>query len=71
MLSKIFGASWRTTLVAIFFALAAVGSAGGALLDGDPSTVPNWELVLAALAAAFGFGSARDNKTSSESAGAK
>jgi len=66
-----FKGSWRTTAAAIVLALAAVFSAGGAMLDDDPSTNPNWSMVMAEVAAAGGLFAARDNKVSSEEAGVK
>ncbi len=73
--------SWKTTLMGITVLigslgklLAAVSLAATALLDGDPSTVADWEAVSAAfVAVSIGFGLifARDNSKSSESVGAK
>lgn len=63
--------SWRTTITGILTILVAVAAAGKAFLDGDPSTVPNWETVIAAVIAGVGLISARDNKVSSEDAGIK
>ncbi len=63
--------SWRTTVTGILTILVAVAAAGKAFFDGDPSTVPNWEAVIAAVIAGVGLISARDNKVSSEEAGIK
>jgi len=62
--------SWRTTVAAVILALAAVFNAAGAMLDDDPSTNPNWTVVMAEIGAIWGFLNARDNKVTSEQAGA-
>lgn len=64
-------ASWRTTLAGIAAIVTAVASAVAALFDSDPATVPEWGAVAAAVMAGVGLLNARDNKVSSESAGAK
>lgn len=64
-------ASWRTTLFGTGGLLLALGSACAALFDGNPGTTPDWAAVAAAAAACIGLLFARDNKVSSESAGAK
>jgi hypothetical protein len=63
--------SWRTTTAGIAAIVAAVGTAVGALFDADPLTLPDWGAVAAAVMAGIGLLSARDNKVSSEQAGAK
>lgn len=63
-------ASWRTTILGFLALSGAVVQFGTALLDGDPSTVPDVDTVLLALAGA-GLMAARDNKVTSEQAGAK
>lgn len=50
--------------------LVAIGSAVTAMFDNDPVTQPEWSAVIAACMAGFGLIFARDNKVSSESAGA-
>ncbi len=47
-----------------------VGTAGTALLDNDPSTMPDWTSLMQAVAG-LGLMAARDNKVSSEDVGAK
>lgn len=64
-------ASWRTTVAGIAAIVTAVASAIAALLDNDPTTVPEWGAVAAAVMAGVGLLNARDNKVSSEQAGAK
>lgn len=63
--------SWRTTLAGIGAILVAVGSAVTAIFDNDPATVADWGAVTAAVIAGIGLIMARDNKVSSEQAGAK
>lgn len=62
--------SWRTTAAALVMALSAVFTAVGAFLDEDPNTTPNWDLMMTQVGAAYGFYVARDNKVTSEKAGA-
>lgn len=66
-----FKGSWRTTSVGIAGLLALIGGAAKLVLDGDPSTNPDWNAVIPAGLALIGSLVARDNKVSSEEAGAK
>lgn len=61
---------WKTTLFGILTLLSAIAAFGKALLDGDPTTQPDFEAILAALAG-IGLIFARDNGVTSEEAGAK
>ena len=63
--------SWRTSVAGIAAILIAVGAAATAYLDGNPATVVDIGVTLAAIMAGIGLIAARDNKVSSESAGAK
>jgi hypothetical protein len=63
--------SWRTTTAGIAAIVVAIGTAVGALFDADPLTLPDWGAVAAAIMAGIGLLAARDNKVSSEQAGAK
>ena len=63
--------SWRTTTAGIAAIVVALGTAVGALFDADPLTLPDWGAVAAAVMAGIGLLAARDNKVSSERAGAK
>jgi hypothetical protein len=65
-----FNPSWRTTAAGIGAILVAVGGAVQAMFDNDPVTQPEWGAVIAACIAGFGLILARDNKVSSEQAGA-
>lgn len=62
--------SWKTTTTAILAVLITGATAAKALLDDDPSTVPNWELVVGAVVIAVGLFFARDNDKKSEDVGA-
>lgn len=63
--------SWRTTILGFGAAVVAAWPQISAWLDNDPTTVPDWSLALSLALAAVGLGVARDNKVSSEKAGAK
>ncbi len=63
--------SWRTTTAGVAAIVVAIGTAVGALFDADPLTLPDWGAVAAAVMAGVGLLAARDNKVSSEQAGAK
>lgn len=66
-----FKGSWKTTTAAVLGVVALAATQGAAMLDGDPATVPNWALVVAALPGLVGLFFARDNDRSSEDVGAK
>jgi hypothetical protein len=59
-LVRILGRNWKTSLGGIVTALAALFGAVKALTDGDPATVPDWNVVITALAAACGLFFAKD-----------
>jgi hypothetical protein len=60
--------SWRTTVSGIAAILAAVAGVAAAVANGAPV---DWTSALAAIMAGIGLITARDNKVSSEAAGAK
>ena len=63
--------SWRTTVLGIVAGLSILLGQATAVLDSDPNTVFSLELTLAGLSM-LGLGFfARDDKVSSETAGAK
>lgn len=64
------GASWRTSIAGWVCLIAAIATGAKALLDGDPSTSPSIEAIVAA-AAGVGLISARDNTVTSKAAGAR
>ena len=63
--------SFRTTLAGVGVILVAVGHALTAAFDSDPATTVNVGLLVAEIIAGVGLISARDDKVSSETAGAK
>lgn len=63
--------SWKTTAGGIVAILAPIFSAIKLMTDNDPTTNPDWNAVMAAVAAGVGLLFARDNNVSSEDAGAK
>lgn len=63
-------ASWKTTVAGIAAIVTALGSAVAALFDADPTTLPDWGAVAAAVLAGVGLIAARDNNVTSEKAGA-
>lgn len=62
--------SWKTTAAGIAAIVAALATAVGALFDADPTTLPDWGAVAAAILAGIGLIAARDNDVTSEKAGA-
>jgi len=63
--------SWKTTTAGIGTILGAIGYALAAQFDTDPSTLPNWGGVIAAITSGVGLILARDNDKSSEQVGAR
>lgn len=63
-------ASWKTTTAGIAAIVVALATAVGALFDADPTTLPDWGAVAAAVMAGIGLIAARDNNVTSEQAGA-
>lgn len=62
--------SWKTTFAGVGAILIAVGSALSAQFDNDPTSIADWGAVIAAVVAGIGLVFARDNKVTSEQAGA-
>lgn len=63
--------SWKTTGAGLGAILVAVGSVLAALTDNNPTTVPDWGALMAAIMAGAGLLFARDNNVTSEEAGAR
>jgi hypothetical protein len=66
--------SWRTTACGVLALVASAIPMAIAFIDGDPNTTVGMEQLSAlgmGIAAAFGLTLARDNKVTSEQAGAK
>jgi hydrogenase/urease accessory protein HupE len=63
--------SWKTSAAGIAAIVVAIASCVQAAFDGDPATVPSYEVAIAAVITGLGLLFARDNAVSSESAGAK
>jgi uncharacterized membrane protein YhiD involved in acid resistance len=53
--------SWKTTLTGVLTILVALASAAKALLDGDPSTNPDFGAIIAAITAGIGLIAAKDS----------
>lgn len=62
--------SWKTTLAGIAGIIGMLSTAVSAMLDGNPATVPQWEIVIPAVITSAGLLFARDNNVTSEQAGA-
>lgn len=62
--------SWRTSAGGVSLVLAAIASVVAALTDNDPAG-PQWEICYTQFAAGIALLFARDNKVTSEDAGAK
>ena len=62
--------SWKTTTAALVGIVGLIAMAAAAALDNDPATVAQWEIVIPTIIGQVGLIFARDNKVSSEQAGA-
>ena len=64
--------SWRTSSTAIVSAIATVAGAIYVMIDGNPETNPDWQIVVPVVLGLFGIGmQARDNVVTSRQAGAE
>lgn len=61
----------KTTIAAIITFITILGSAALSLLDDDPKTNPNYDILFAAGATATGLLFARDNTVSDQEAGVR
>ena len=55
--------NYKTTTVGILGVIAALAAAGKALLDNDPSTVPDWAVLFALITASVGNIVSKDAKS--------
>lgn len=53
-------ANWKTTALGIFMIMGAIGTAGVALLDSDPTTIVDWKLTAAGIVSGWAFIVAKD-----------
>ena len=63
--------SWKTTTAGILGAVSVLIGSALTLLDNDPNTNPNWEMVFTALSLCGGLIFARDNNRTSAQVGAE
>lgn len=63
--------SWKTTIAGAIGALSLALPQIQALLDNDPITVCNWNIIVGAITVLVGFTVARDGDKSSEDVGVK
>jgi uncharacterized membrane protein len=66
-----FKGSWKTSTAGIAAILAAIATAVSYQFDASPETVADWTTVIGLIVAGVAGLAARDNKVSSEQAGAK
>lgn len=64
---NLLGPSWRTTLSGLLTILATIGHVADAILAGKPI---DWTIAMTGITTGIGLLTARDNKVSSEQAGA-
>jgi hypothetical protein len=57
--------SWRTTFAGITTIVIAILGAAKAILDGDPTTNPDYPTIIAAITSGLGLIKARDNVVTS------
>ena len=63
--------NWKTTSAAVGMIIVAIGPALRAILDGDPSTLPNYKVLVPELIAAVALLFARDADKSSQDSGVR
>lgn len=54
--------NWKTTLAALLGLLAIAATQGQAMLDGNPETVANWQIIIPAAIGSIGLIFAKDSK---------
>jgi hypothetical protein len=68
-LLRVAATNWRTTTASCLAAAAAIANAAIAIVDADPSTQPDWTLVISLVSAAVGLFFARDVGVTSKQLG--
>ena len=63
--------SWKTTIAGMIGAVSLALPQVQALLDSDPATVCDWNIIVGAVTVLIGFIAARDGDKSSEDVGVK
>ena len=63
--------SWKTTVAGVLAALAMASPQLQALFDSDPTTLPDWNIIAAAVMVALGLSTARDGDKSSQDMGVR
>lgn len=63
------GKNWRTTVAGVLMALAMIIPQVQTLLDTDPTTNPDWSLIVAGISGALLGATSRDKKVSSKAMG--
>jgi len=63
--------SWRTTVAGVVSALVIAAPQILHLIDENPATVCDWSILIGAVIVGLGLGAARDNRVTSERAGAE
>ena len=53
--------NWKTTVFGAATIIAAIASAIKAAVDGDPTTLPDWAMVVAAVITGIGLIAAKDS----------
>ncbi len=71
LMKKLFGASWKTSLVGVLAIVGTICTALAAQFDGNPATDPQWKIVLPGAFTALGFLFTRDDGVTSAQAGAE
>ncbi len=61
--------SWVTTLLGFLTMIAIAWPQVQFMLDNDPATEPEWNIVMAAVLTFLGFSQVRDNRLTSKQAG--
>jgi hypothetical protein len=63
--------SWKTSLAGAITGLMVILPQVQAILDADPATTPDWNLIVAGITVIIGFVAARDGDKSSQDVGVR